>query len=408
VVLGAIVMVAVALLDSAAPVAAATTPQVPQNLSSTNRDCTAGNGQSVTGIPWPSLADDLNRGWELSQGTSVTIALLDTGVAVDGVPELAGQVTAGPQVNSLTAPADQDCVGHGTFDAVLIAGKQDKTTGFSGVASQAHVLSLAVTDAAGNLSPDTIAAGIYAALAAGARIIACGVASLTTDSQLDGAVAQAIAAGALVVAPATLDGQTQSGPVYPAADNGVLSVSDVGSSGSSTASGQVTGAPVDVVAPGDNVTSVGVGGSVFVAAGASYAAAFVAGTAALVDSYRGLSSPADLIRRLEATAVHPGTSMPDPTSGYGMVDPDAAMASVLPEDNALPLMRSPADTPLVVPPPAQHPARSVAMIVAVVALAILIIAAFGLLTARARSANRRLRVDDARHVDGSGRCGPKG
>jgi hypothetical protein len=382
-----------ALLGSAAPAeAAAGTPQVrqvPQNLSSSDQACTAGNGRPIPGIPWSGLAADLSRAWELTKGGSVTVALLDTGVAIAGVPQLAGQVIPGQTATDQTAPADQDCVGHGTFDAALIAGKQDNVTGFSGVAPEAHVLPITVTDADGNLTPDTIAAGIQDAVMAGVKIITCGVASTTTDSQLDTAVRQAISAGALVIAPATLDGLNRSGPVYPAASDGVLSVGDVGSSGVSTTNTQATGSPVDIDAPGDNITSVGVGGSAFVDA-----AAFVAGTAALIDAYQGPAPPAELIRRLEATAIHPGTSMPNPTMGYGMVDPDAALAAVLPADNSTPVTPGRAASSLTVAAPPQHPARSVAVLVTMVALGTLFLAAFGLLTARVRTANRRSRVDD--------------
>jgi hypothetical protein len=390
-----VIVMVQALLSSALPAdAAASTTQVPQNLSSSDQGCTVGNGQPVAGTPWPGLAADLGRAWELSKGGSTTVALLDTGVDIAGVPQLAGQVTPGQTATGQTAPVGQDCVGHGTFEAALIAGKQDNVSGFSGVAPETHVLPVTVTDAGGNLTPDTIAAGIQDAVAAGAKIIACGVAATTTDSQLDTAVKQAISAGALVIAPAEIDGQNQAGSVYPAADDGVLSVGDMGSSDASTTSSQVTGSPVDLVAPGDDITSVGVGGSAFVAAGASYATAFVAGTVALIDAYRGPASPADLIRRLEATAIHPGTTMPDPTTGYGLVDPDAAVASVLPADNSTPVTPTPAASRLTVAAPPRHPARSVAILVAIVALGTLCVAALGLLTARARAANRSSRVDD--------------
>jgi membrane-anchored mycosin MYCP len=136
------------------------------------------------------------------------------------------------------------------------------------------------------------------------------------------------------------------------------------------------------------VARVGLGGGAFVPAGASYATAFVAGVAALADAYREPSSSAKLIRRLEATTIHPGTSMPDQTTGNGMVDPDAAMASMLPADNTIPTMHPPQTGRLAVAAPPEHPARSVAVLVAMIALVTSIIATFGLLIAvRAALAN---------------------
>ena len=392
---GLVVMLVTAqalLVPPALAVAGGTIQQVSQTLASQSQSCTAGNGQPIPGIPWPGLATDLSRSWNLSRGGSVTVALLDTGVDTSGVPELAGQVTTVANVDSETAPGNQDCVGHGTFDAALIAGKQAQETGFSGVAPDARILSVAVTDSQGDLSPDTIAAGIRAAVGAGARIIVCGVASPIDSAGLDNAVEQALAAGALVVAPATLDGQTRSGPVYPAEAPGVLSVGDVGQDGTPTTGNTITGAHVDLVAPGDDITSAGLDGSAFAAAGASYATAFVAGAAALVVAYRGPSRPADLVRRLEATALHPGKSMPDPIVGYGVIDPEAAMTAVLPTYDAVPVMRQSRTVPLTVPPAPQHPGRSMAMMVAAIALGILVIAGFGLLAARARHGKPRSRV----------------
>jgi hypothetical protein len=199
-------------------------------------------------------------------------------------------------------------------------------------------------------------------VSAGAAIIAVGVATPTASRQLADAVKKATAAGVLVIAPAALDGQSESGTVYPAAYPGVLSVSDIGS-GDALPSTTAAGSPVDLVAPGDSVVGVGPSGSGnFLGTGPSYATAFVAGTAALVESYRGHLSPAELTHRLEATAVHPGTSMPDAQRGYGSVDPYAALSVILPEESgsgnaAFPL--GPAKSRLAVtPPPSRTPANA--------------------------------------------------
>lgn len=369
-----VVALTVAGAPLAVPSAAAGLPQVVQQLSG-GQQCATPSGIPVTGPAWPGLSSDLDRAWTLSQGASVTVAVLDTGVAARGVPGLAGQVTFG------TPSAGTDCVGHGTFVAGLVAGRQD-ATGSSGVAPLAHVLSVAVTDGSGNTTADRIAAGIDAAVAARAPVIDVSVGTPTPSPGLRQAVTNAIAAGAVVIAPATLDGQQQDGPVYPAAYPDVLSVADVGVGAGVLPGAAVTGSPVDVAAPGDGVISAGVGGGAVTADGASYAAAFVAGTAALVDSYLGPVPPAELIRRLENTAVHPGTALPDPQVGFGTVDPFAALSTV--DDLG---GRPPAAARggrMVVPAPPSRAASRTAAVVAAAAVGLVFLVAFVLLSLAAR------------------------
>jgi subtilisin family serine protease len=93
---------------------------------------------------------------------------------------------------------------------------------------------------------------------------------------------------------------------------------------------------VDLTAPGEAVMGPGPGGKgQFTASGPSYAAALVAGTAALVLGYRPDLGGEALVHRLRATA-----------SGAGAVDPVAAVTAVLPEEqrggaSALPGIASP-------------------------------------------------------------------
>jgi hypothetical protein len=57
------------------------------------------------------------------------------------------------------------------------------------------------------------------------------------------------------------------------------------------------------------------------------AAAFVAGAAALVRDYRPKLTATQVRQRLENTADHPTGRLPDPSLGYGIVDPGAAVAT---------------------------------------------------------------------------------
>ncbi|WP_176930755.1 S8 family serine peptidase [Actinacidiphila guanduensis] len=320
----------------------------------------------------------------------MTVGLLDTGVRT-GTPQLAGRVVDGPRLLP-AAPAGQDCVGHGTFIASLISGAAGK--GFTGLAPATRLYALAVTDAAGNTAPDVIAAGINRAVAAGARIVLVSVVTPQPAAVLRAAVQRAIAAGALVVAPAMADGQTQQAPVYPAAYPGVLAVAASGKD-STMPAGPAQGAPVDLVAPGDSVVGPGVSGGDFTGTGASYAAAYVAATAALIDSYRGAMSPEALTHRLETTAVHPGTRMPDPGAGYGLVDPYAAMTTLLPEegDGLVPSATPPFSVrkhALTVPPPPRTTSQTAGLAVGAAGLVLVaLVAVSAVVLPRGRRRNWR-------------------
>lgn len=352
---------------------AAAPPPIGQALAD-GQSCTTASNAPLTATAWPGVLPDLTHAWALSQGAGITVAVLDTGVA-GGMPQLAGRVSG----------AGADCVGHGTFVAGLIAAATDPKTGFSGMAPQAHIDAVPVTDQLGDTSPDQIAHGIDAAVAAHAQVIDVSVATPATSPALQRSVAAAIAAGSVVIAPATLDGQLQSGVVYPAACPGVLSVADLGSGGSGQ---QVTGAPVGVAAPGDDVIGPGIGGGAMVGSGASYATAFVAGAAALVDSYLGPMPPKQLIARLEDTAIHAAGSLPDPEAGYGLVDPFAALSTV---DSVPGTLRSRAGqhTVMTMPPPPSRAASHTAVAVAATAVAVLVLTVFAMLTAFARSRRPR-------------------
>ena len=120
-----------------------------------------------------------------------------------------------------------------------------------------------------------------------------------------------------------------TGPFYPAAYPGVLSVGAIGPDGS-LASFSDTRTPVSVTAPGIGVTSAYPG--TFPAAynpgdnGTSFAAAFVSGVAALVRaSYPDLDE-AQVVARITATADGPA----GPGTGHGMVNPVQAVTAVLP------------------------------------------------------------------------------
>ncbi|MFF8773999.1 S8 family serine peptidase [Kitasatospora sp. NPDC015120] len=320
--------------------------------------------------------------WPLSRGEGVTVAVIGSGVdaaagAAPGV--LAGRLALGPRLHG-EGDAGRDCVGHGTVLASLIAGRRTADGAPSGIAPGAKVLAVAVTDDAGSTTADLLARGIRAAADGGARIAVVAAPIPEGAPVLAEAVGYATAKGVLLVAPAGPDSQSVAAPVYPAGYPGVLAVAALAADGSplgaATSAGTAAPAPaapagrasrVDLVAPGEALPAAGPGGGTFAGSGPSYAAALVAGTAALVLGRSPSLTVEQLAERLRATAYRPGTALPDQAVGWGTVDPVSAVASGAaggvsgaPEDGG----RPPAVEPVVVPPPADGSSRRLATAVA--------------------------------------------
>ena len=80
-----------------------------------------------------------------------------------------------------------------------------------------------------------------------------------------------------------------------------------------------------------DVVSVAVRGrGHLVGQGTSFAAPYVEGVAALVRAYHPALTVAQVTKRLQVTADLPGTAVPDKEVGFGVVNPLAAVSSVIP------------------------------------------------------------------------------
>jgi type VII secretion-associated serine protease mycosin len=286
-------------------------------------------------VPWAQRRLAPERAWDLTRGANVIVAVVDTGV--DGAtPQLAGRVLRGSDLITSGGRGDTDCFGHGTFVAGIIAASPAAGAGFVGIAPEARILPVRVTNEDEGL-PDVFAAGIRTAVDAGAKVINVSASTTAHDARLVEAVEYAESRDVVVVAAAAnVSGSANSGefqPAYPAALPSVLAVAAVDATGQRASFSQ-PGPYIGLAAPGADVTSVGPGGpGHWQGSGTSYAAPFVAGVAALVRAYRPGLTAAQVRHRLKVTADRP-TTVPDPSLGWGIVNPHAALATVLPEEGS--------------------------------------------------------------------------
>ncbi|MFF3486490.1 S8 family serine peptidase [Streptomyces sp. NPDC002701] len=287
--------------------------------------CTPASREKAKKQDWSRQRLDLDRLHQYSTGAGVTVALIDTGV-VPGAAGLDGRVTA-------EGTAGDDCVGHGTFLAGLIAGAGDGGPRLTGVAPGAKILALRGTDERGQASAGLVTQALREATEAGADVVAVAAALPRRDTELTRAVADARRAGALVIAAATPDpprGGTEDIPArtyWPAGEPGVLSVADMLPAGVRPDNAPATSG-IDLAAPGAGVVSGGPrGDGHYLGAGASVATAYTAGAAAAVRAVRPDDSADAVARRLTATAYPADIPQLDPYAAVTTVLGDAGAAA---------------------------------------------------------------------------------
>ncbi|MFD5428713.1 type VII secretion-associated serine protease mycosin [Streptomyces sp. NPDC127084] len=305
---------------------------------SNSSECVFG-GDVIKSTPWSLQRVLLDQLWERATGKGVTVAVIDTGVD-KGNPQLSGAVAGGESyVGGL---GTQDIAGHGTRVAGIIAARPVKGTGFVGIAPDAKIVSYRYTGGAekeGNAG--TMSKAIRDAVAKGIRII--NISSDTANNQDDpllrGAVADAVKAGALIVAAAGNDGvDGKSANTYPASYPGVLAVA-ASDRNDERAFFSQAGDFVDIAAPGVGMVSTVPQGGQCTADGTSFAAPYVAGVAALLKEEHSKWTASQIATRIQQTAQRPGRE-PNRYIGWGVVDPVAALT-----DDSVP-----ASTPTPDPP----------------------------------------------------------
>jgi membrane-anchored mycosin MYCP len=300
---------------------------------------TAASGEPVDNpaeVPWSVVAAGLDRLAGIADGSGVTVAVIDSGVRPIG--PLTGRVVPG---YDLIGGSDgrSDCVGHGTAVASIIAARPARGVGFRGLAPGATILPIRVSDAelVGGLpnGPAADASGLATAIRdavrRGAQVLNLSLVLGADVPEVRRAVADAVAAGVVVVASVG-NSHAPSGTdptPYPAAYPGVIGVGAIDPSGVRSPASTV-GPFVDVVAPGGSVTAARLPGGLTVVDGTSFAVPYVAATAALVRQALPDLSGAQVAARILATADPPVDGGPPEEYGHGVVDPYRAVTAVLP------------------------------------------------------------------------------
>ena len=286
--------------------------------------------------PYPLIDQlGLRQAWDLSTGEGVRVGVVDSGVdarhpdlgreAVVRGSEFTAVATA-EQTRRSTPQPKQDCSGHGTAIAGLIAARRSAGDRMTGVAPDATVYPVRLDGTIEQLPPQTIAAAIEDAVDHHVDVLNLSFGRPVDDPDIRAAVEHALAADVLVVAAAGNEGGggPTGGLMYPAAYEGVLAVGAVTDQGVPMDSSN-TGPWIDLAAYGENLTVTAPGGSGYrTVAGNSFAAAQVSGVAALVRSRFPRLSAQEVAQRLIESASPVGGGRNEAT-GAGIVDPFGAL-----------------------------------------------------------------------------------
>jgi subtilisin family serine protease len=283
---------------------------------------------------WWFVTWDVAKIWGLgAQGQGVTVAVLDSGInpAAAGMANVVGpgtDMTAGGTGNG---QPDTDESGHGTRMAAFIAGQSNEI----GIAPRARILPVIVNS---DIHSDqaTYASAIRWSVDHGAKVINLsqgkdGVGNPGNCPPIvQGAVKDAVARGAVVVASSGNDGEGTNPAYYPAACKGVLAVGAIDLSIHAWA-GTERQSYVDVAAPGVSMHTIDGQGKRVISDGTSDATALVSGAIALVWSkYPQLTNRQVVARVLATLRDDASTAGRDDATGGGIVRPYRAIVDNIP------------------------------------------------------------------------------
>ncbi len=258
--------------------------------------------------------------WDIVSSTNIIIAIGDTGI--NPVSDLAANML--PGTNTVYGDNQtSDVKGHGTAVAGVAAAIGDNSNLVAGIAYNAKIMPIRVTnDPAGFSTDSDLAKAIIYAADNGAKIINLSYGGLCRDqaSITKSAAAYMYSKGGIVVA-STGNDSTQ---LQYADDPDIVCVGATGSDDTKT-SWSNYGTNIDVAAPGDYIYTTGSGGGMEGWWGTSFSSPMVAGLAALVWGANPSLKNSQVVDVLEKSAFDLGTPGWDESFGWGRIDAFAAV-----------------------------------------------------------------------------------
>ncbi|MCX6935124.1 MAG: S8 family peptidase [Verrucomicrobia bacterium] len=262
--------------------------------------------------------------WKETKGQGIKVGVLDTGIALEH-PDLKPAILEARDFTR--SPSDAyDAQGHGTHVCGIISARRN-ANGIVGVAPETQLLMAKVLNDEGSGTSADIVAGIRWAVEAGADILSMSLGSPEPDEEIHHALRDAIQKGVFVITAAGNEGPALDTVGYPAGFPEMVAVGSIDRQ-KKLSSFSSRGRQVDIVAPGDKITSCYPPRGYAVLSGTSMATPFVSGVVALslakhrkMGGKTPLKTQQDLIEHLCRTADDAGSVGFDPLYGCGIINP---------------------------------------------------------------------------------------
>lgn len=309
-----VVLVAAVLLQAPGP---AKPPTPVQDLA---------DGSSVMDAQWALTAFDVPAGWEITRGAGSTVAVVDSGV--DALhPDLKGRVLEGADyADGASEDGTRDALaapGHGTQVAGLVSGtgRNYRGHGLLGVAPAAEILPYGVYRD-GRPLPDAVAAAVEAAVDASVEVLLLPPLDGPTDRRVAAAVRDAVRSDVVVIAGVG-DSRAETRREDVTVPAGVVTVTAVDAEGAVWPHAAQVPRPV-LGAPGVDMLTAARDNTYWTGDDTGFAAAWVAGAAALVRAAHPDWTARQTVSVLRDTARSSDCAG---ACGDGVVDPVAALSA---------------------------------------------------------------------------------
>ncbi|HAG08755.1 MAG TPA: peptidase S8 [Desulfotomaculum sp.] len=277
----------------------------------------AKGGQQI--IPWGTARIGANKAWPVSQGKTVNVAVLDTGIYAKH-PDLKANVKGGVNIINSKRPFYDDN-GHGTHLAGTI-GAVDNGAGIIGVAPQVNLFAVKVLDENGRGSIKDIVTGLGWCVQNKMQVVNMSFGSDRPSAALHQAVKAAAGTGIVLVAAAGNDGSKNSVD-YPAVYPETIAVGGINEKDQLFVFSS-QGPEIDLVAPATHVLSTARGGGYEKMSGTSMATAHVSGVTALLIAHNPEKGSTGVIKNLKITAENI-KGLKSTQQGAGLVRADYAL-----------------------------------------------------------------------------------
>ncbi len=280
--------------------------------------------QPAEELPWGIDRIDADVAWDTTRGTTIKVAILDTGIDLDHL-DLQNNIKG--NVNFINPrKSGNDDNGHGTHVAGIVAAV-DNDIGVIGAGPEISLYAVKVLDRKGSGWLSDLIEGLQWCINNKMQVINMSLGSSSDNQSFHDAIIKTYQAGIIQVAAAGNNGGYGGAITYPAKYPQTMAVSAVDED-DQFAYFSSYGEEIDLASPGVNINSTYNDGDYEILSGTSMACPHITGTAALVlttpiaPDYDfdcdQLWDPDEVKAKLEATAEDIGLSPEQ--QGSGLVD----------------------------------------------------------------------------------------